>query len=129
MKKTRRTPSTTPFAARAGTTCAAATTTTRTMGVAITITTQVLTTSVSQTTQSWLYNILRRTTPKRPLAASKTCSKNELRGIWTATTPPSSSTNSGEHSRILPTHGLLTTRRARKKSMKAMVTSRNQTRH
>jgi hypothetical protein len=46
-------------------------------GVAATTTTQVLTASVSQTTQSWLYNALRKTTRKRPLAASKTCSKEK----------------------------------------------------
>jgi hypothetical protein len=37
-------------------------------------------------------------------------------------------TNSGEHSRILQTHDLLMTRRARRRSTKAMATSRDQTR-
>jgi flagellar hook-basal body complex protein FliE len=41
---------------------------------------------------------------------------------------PSSATSSGEHSRTLPTHGLVMTIRARKKSMKAMATFRNPTR-
>jgi hypothetical protein len=66
-------------------------------GVATITTTQVQTASVSQTTQSRIYNDLRRTTRKRPLAASKTCSKRSARGIWRATTPPSSATNYGEH--------------------------------
>jgi lysozyme family protein len=47
--------------------------TTRIKGVATTTTTQVLTTSASQTTQSRLSSALRKTTRKRPLAASKTC--------------------------------------------------------
>jgi hypothetical protein len=46
---------------------------------------------------------------------------------WRATTLPSSATNSGEHSRTLQTHGLLTTRKARKKSTKATATSKNPT--
>jgi hypothetical protein len=120
----------TPFAERARTTRATTTTTTTTriMGVATIITTQVLTASVSQTTQSWLYSTLRRKTPKRPLAASKTCSKRSVRGIWTTTTPLSSATSFGENSWILPTHVLLMTRRARKKSTKETTTSRNPTR-
>jgi hypothetical protein len=40
-----------------------------------------------------------------------------------ATTPPSSATNSGEHSRILQSHGTLTTRRRR--PTRATTTSRN----
>jgi hypothetical protein len=48
----------------------------RDQGVATTTTiTRVLTASVSQTTQSQLYSVLRRTTPKRALAASETCSR------------------------------------------------------
>jgi hypothetical protein len=43
-------------------------------------------------------------------------------------TPTISATKSGEHSRIFPSHDLLTTRRARKKSMKATTTSKNLTR-
>jgi hypothetical protein len=43
------------------------------------------------------------------------------------TTPPSSATNSGEHSRTLQTHGLLMTRRVRKKLTTATTTSKNQT--
>jgi hypothetical protein len=95
--------------------------------VATTTTTRVLTASASQTTQSRLYNTLRRTTRKRPLAASNTCSKRSVCGIWRATTPPNSATNSGEHTKIHQTLSLLTTRRARRKSMKAMATSRNLT--
>jgi hypothetical protein len=97
-------------------------------GGATITTTRVPTTSASQTTQSRLYNTLRRTTRKRPLAALKACSKRSARGIWTTTTPPSSATNSGEHSRTLQTHDLLTIRRARRRSTKATVTSRNPTR-
>jgi hypothetical protein len=37
-------------------------------------------------------------------------------------------TNSSEHSRTLQTHGLLTTRKARKNSTKATTTSKNSTR-
>jgi hypothetical protein len=43
-------------------------------GVATITINRVLTANVSQTTQSRLYNALRRTTRKRPLASSKTCS-------------------------------------------------------
>jgi hypothetical protein len=92
-----------------------------------TTTTRVLTASVSQTTQSRLYNTLRRTTRKRPLVASKTCSKRSVCGIWRAITPPSSATNYGEHSKIYQTLGLLTTKRARRKPTKASVNSRNLT--
>jgi hypothetical protein len=99
----------------------------RDQGVATT-TTRVLTASASQTTQPWLFNTLRKTTQKRPPAASKTYSKRSARGIWMTTTPPSSAINSGEHSRILQTHGLLTTRRAKRKSTKVTTTSRNPTR-
>jgi hypothetical protein len=55
-------------------------------------------------------------------------SLKEARGIWTATTPPSSATNSGEHSRTLRSHDTLTTRKARKRPTKATTTSRNPTR-
>jgi hypothetical protein len=51
--------------------------------------------------------------------------KRSARGTWRATTPPSSATNSGEHSRILQTHDLLTTRKARRKPTKATTTSKN----
>jgi hypothetical protein len=51
--------------------------------------------------------------------------KRSARGTWSATTPPSSATNSGEHSRILQTHDLLTTRKARRKPTKATTTSKN----
>jgi hypothetical protein len=54
--------------------------------------------------------------------------KDCARGTWRTTTPLSSATNSGEHSRILLTHGLLTTRKARKKLTKATTTSKNPTR-
>jgi hypothetical protein len=43
-------------------------------------------------------------------------------------TPLSNATNSGEHSKILRTHDLLTTRKARRRSTKATMTSRNPTR-
>jgi hypothetical protein len=43
-------------------------------------------------------------------------------------TLPSSATNSGEHSKTFQTHGLLMTRRARKKPTKATATSKNLTR-
>jgi hypothetical protein len=45
-----------------------------------------------------------------------------------ATTPPSSATNSGEHSRILQRHDTLMTRKARRRPTKATTTSRNPTR-
>jgi hypothetical protein len=47
--------------------------------------------------------------------------------IWTATTPASSATDSGEHSRTLQSRDTLTTRKARKRLTKATVTSRNPT--
>jgi hypothetical protein len=50
------------------------------------------------------------------------------RGTWTATTLPSSATNSGEHSRVLQSHCTLTTRRARRRTMETTTTSRNPTR-
>jgi hypothetical protein len=68
--------------------------------------------SARQTTQSRLFSALRKTTRSRPLAASKTYPKRSVRGIWRATTPPSSATNSDEHSKTLQTHGLLTTKKA-----------------
>jgi hypothetical protein len=49
------------------------TTTTWIKGVATTTTTRVLTASASQTTRSRLSNDLRKTTRRRPLAASKNC--------------------------------------------------------
>jgi hypothetical protein len=72
MKKTRLTPSTTPFVARASRTRAATTTTTGIKAVAE-ATTRVLIASASQTTQSRLSSALRKTTRRRPPAASKTC--------------------------------------------------------
>jgi hypothetical protein len=44
------------------------------------------------------------------------------------TTLPNSATNSGEHSRTLQNHGILMTRKARKKPTKATTTSKNPTR-
>jgi hypothetical protein len=38
---------------------------------------------------------------KKTSGGSKTCLKRSARGTWRATTPPSSGTNSGEHSRTL----------------------------
>jgi hypothetical protein len=78
--------------------------------------------------KSRLYSALRRTTPKRPLAASETSSKRSARGIWMAITQPTSATNFGEHTRTFSSHGLVTTRRARRKSMKATTTYKNLTR-
>jgi hypothetical protein len=54
--------------------------------------------------------------------------KEKCRGIWTATTPPSSATNFGEHSRTLQSHVTLMTRKARRRPMRATTTSRNPTR-
>jgi hypothetical protein len=54
--------------------------------------------------------------------------KEKCRGIWTATTPLSSATNSGEHSRILRSHNTLMARKARRRTTKEMATSRNPTR-
>jgi hypothetical protein len=45
-----------------------------------------------------------------------------------ATTPPSSATNSGEHSRVLQSHRTLMTRKARRRTTEATMTSRNPTR-
>jgi hypothetical protein len=45
-----------------------------------------------------------------------------------ATTPPSSATNSGEHSRVLQSHRTLMIRKARRRTTEAMTTSRNPTR-
>jgi hypothetical protein len=52
------------------------------------------------------------------------------KGPWhlEGTTLPNSATNSGEHSRTLQNHGILTTRKARKKPTKATTTSKNPTR-
>jgi hypothetical protein len=72
-------------------------------GVA-TKTTRVVTASAIQTTPSRLYSALRRTTPKRPLVASKIFSKRSVCAIWMAITPPISATNSSEHSRIFSSH-------------------------
>jgi hypothetical protein len=106
----------------------AATTITRIKRVATTTimtTTQALTTSASQTTLSRLYNILRKITPRRTLAASETCSKKSVSGIWKAITQTISATSSGEHSRISLSHDTLTIKRAKRKSTKAMTTSKN----
>jgi hypothetical protein len=59
------------FAARASTTRAAATTAPGIKGVTTTTTTRVLTASASQITQSQLSSVPRKTTRRRPLAASK----------------------------------------------------------
>jgi hypothetical protein len=56
--------------------------------------------------------------------ASKTYSKRSARGIWMAITQPTSATNFGEHSKTFPSHDLLMTRRARRKSTKATTTSK-----
>jgi hypothetical protein len=65
---------------------------------------------------------------KKTSGSFKDLLKEKCRGIWTATTAPSSATNSGEHSRTLQRHGTLTTRKARRKPMRATATSRNPTR-
>jgi hypothetical protein len=93
-------------------------------GVVATTTTRVLTASVSQTTQSWLYNALRKTTRKNLWRLQRLAQKRSVRGIWRVTTLPSSATNSGKNSKIHQILGLLTTRRARRKSAKATTTSR-----
>jgi hypothetical protein len=61
---------------------------------------------------------------KKTSSGFKDLLKEKCPCIWMAITPPISATNSSEHSRIFLSHGLLTTRRARKKSMKATTTSR-----
>jgi hypothetical protein len=65
---------------------------------------------------------------KKTSGGFKDLLRKSAHGIWMAITPSSSATSSDEHSRIHLTHGLLTTRRARRKSTKAMTTSRNPTR-
>jgi hypothetical protein len=65
---------------------------------------------------------------KKTFSGFKDLLKEKCSWHLRATTQPSSATNSGEHSRTLQTHGLLTTRRARKKLTKAMMTSKNPTR-
>jgi hypothetical protein len=65
---------------------------------------------------------------KKTSGGFKDLLKRSPRGIWRAITPLSSATNSGEHSRIPQTHGLLTTRRARKKPTRTTATSKNPTR-
>jgi hypothetical protein len=71
-KKIRRMPSTMLFAARASKMRVAATITTGIKAVAIT-TTRALIPRASQTTQSQLSSVLRKTTRRRPLVASRTC--------------------------------------------------------
>jgi hypothetical protein len=65
---------------------------------------------------------------KKTSSGFKDLLKRSARGIWMATTLPSSATNSGEHSRILQNHDTLTTRKARKRPTKATETSKNLTR-
>jgi hypothetical protein len=65
---------------------------------------------------------------KKTSGGFKDLLKESVCGTWRATTPLSSATNSGEHSRTLQTHGLFTTIRARKKPTTATVTSKNPTR-
>jgi hypothetical protein len=65
---------------------------------------------------------------KKTSGGLKDLLKEKYPGHLEATTPPSSATNSGEHSKTLQTHGLLTTKKARRKSMKVTVASRNPTR-
>jgi hypothetical protein len=65
---------------------------------------------------------------KKTSGGFKDLLKEKCRGIWTENTPPSSATNSGEHSRTLQSHDTLTTRKARKRPTKATTTSRNLTR-
>jgi hypothetical protein len=71
MKKTRLTPSMTPFVARASRTQVATTTTTGIKVIAAA--TRVLIASASQTTQSRLSSSLRKTTRRRPLTTSRAC--------------------------------------------------------
>jgi hypothetical protein len=52
--------------------------------------------------------------------------RRSARGIWTPMTRKA--TNSGEHSRIPQSHGTSTTRKARRRTTKAMATCRNLTR-
>jgi hypothetical protein len=66
--------------------------------------------------------------PNNTVAAIQHPVKDNSKKTSGSFTPPSSATNSGEHSRILQTHGLLTTRRARKKPTSAMTISKNPTR-
>jgi hypothetical protein len=66
--------------------------------------------------------------PNNTVAAIQHPVKDNSKKTSGGFTPPSSATNSGEHSRILQTHGLLMTRRARKKPMRAMTISKNPTR-
>jgi hypothetical protein len=65
---------------------------------------------------------------KKTSGGFKDLLKEKCRGIWTATTPPSSATNSGEHSRVLQSHRTLMTRKARRRTTEATTTSRNPTR-
>jgi hypothetical protein len=65
---------------------------------------------------------------KKTSGGFKDLLKRSARGIWMATTLPSSATNSGKHSRILQNHGTLMTRKARKRPTKATKTSKNLTR-
>jgi hypothetical protein len=66
--------------------------------------------------------------PKKTSGGFKDLLKEKCLCIWTATTPPSSATNFGEHLRALRSHGTLTTRKARRRPTTAMATSRNPTR-
>jgi hypothetical protein len=65
---------------------------------------------------------------KKTSGGFKDLLKEKCPGIWTATTPLSSATNSGERSRVLQSHRTLTTRKARRSTTTAMLTSRNLTR-
>jgi hypothetical protein len=65
---------------------------------------------------------------KKTSSGFKDLLKLKCPGIWRATTPPSSATNCGEHSKIPQTHGLLTTGKTRRKLTKATTSSKNPTR-
>jgi hypothetical protein len=75
-----------------------------------------------------LFSTLRRIPARRPLGASRTCSKRSVCGTRIATTLPNSATSFGEHSRRRLSHVTLMTRRAKPKSTKARTTSKNPTR-
>jgi hypothetical protein len=62
--------------------------------------------------------------PKNTSGSFKDLLKEKCPCTWRAATLP----NSGEHSRTLQTHGIRTTRKARKKATKATTTSKNLTR-
>jgi hypothetical protein len=65
---------------------------------------------------------------KKTSGGFKDLLKEKCSWLWTTTTPLSSATNSGEHSRVLQSHCTLMTRKARRRRTKAMATSRNPTR-